>query len=155
MGMRGPKPKPTALKAAEGNPGHRQLNNAEPAYDAVLPDPPEHLTKRAVEEWHRVAPQLYKARILTAADLVALSAYCQAYADWVRARDEIELQGFVITTEKGNIIQSPWVGIANRAMDRFMKVAAEFGMTPSSRTRVSAPSNDPKKKLDKFREKTS
>jgi P27 family predicted phage terminase small subunit len=155
MAPRGPKPKPTALKQQSGNPGHRKPNKSEPVLAPSLPQPPEHLTEAAVEEWNRVAPELYKARVLTDADRMGLAAYCQAYADWVNARGEIEISGYVITTEKGNVIQSPWVGIANRAMANFMRIAAEFGMTPSSRTRVSAPSSDPKKKLDKFRGKTS
>jgi P27 family predicted phage terminase small subunit len=151
MAVRGPKPKPTATKSQAGNPGHRALNTAEPHFDPALPDPPLYLTESAVIEWKRVAPQLFAARVLTAADLASLAAYCQAYADWMNARDELSASGFTITTEKGNLIQSPWVGIANKAMNNFVKIAAEFGMTPSSRTRVSALTPQKNSKLDKFR----
>jgi P27 family predicted phage terminase small subunit len=131
------------------------LNKYEPQFDPALLPPPPHLTEAAIAEWNRVAPQLYAVRVLTAADLASLAAYCQAYADWIHARTELDKHGFTITTEKGNLIQSPWVGIANKAMNNFVRYAAEFGMTPSSRSRVSAPSGQKNSKLDKFREKKS
>ena len=36
-------------------------------------------------------------------------------------------------------IQNPLVGIANRAMELMHKFLGEFGLTPSSRTRLQAP----------------
>ena len=42
----------------------------------------------------------------------------------------------VIKTASGNLIQNPFLGIANHAMDQMLKIAAEFGMTPSSRSRL-------------------
>ena len=38
--MAGRKPKPTALKKLEGNPGKRKLNNKEPVPDKGMPDCP-------------------------------------------------------------------------------------------------------------------
>jgi P27 family predicted phage terminase small subunit len=135
---RGRKPKPTALKKAEGNPGKRALNADEPQLAPALPDPPAHLTGEALIEWNRVAPDLFKAGVLTIADRAALAVYCQAWADWVEACGEMAVGNKVITTEKGYQVQSPWVGIANRAMDKMLKFASEFGLTPASRTRIHA-----------------
>jgi P27 family predicted phage terminase small subunit len=42
-------------------------------------------------------------------------------------------------TTKGNLIQNPLVGIANKAMADMVRYAAEFGMTPSARTRLGTP----------------
>jgi phage terminase small subunit len=39
-------------------------------------------------------------------------------------------------TSNGNEVQSPWVGIANRNLETMIKLAKEFGMTPSARTRI-------------------
>jgi P27 family predicted phage terminase small subunit len=44
----------------------------------------------------------------------------------------------VITTDKGNKIQNPLVGIARRAQADMVRYASEFGMTPSARSRVHA-----------------
>lgn len=135
---RGRKPKPTALKIAEGNPGKRALNNSEPKLKAVLIDPPAHLAGLALEEWNRVAPDLVAVGVLTVADRAALAAYCQAWADWIEARENITLFGMVVTSEKGWQQQSAWVGIANKALDKMMKFATEFGLTPASRSRIHA-----------------
>jgi P27 family predicted phage terminase small subunit len=154
MTKRGPKTTPTALKEQNGNPGHRPLNKNEPQFDPALPSAPEFLTDAAKAEWKRVAPQLFASRVLTEADRSALAGYCQAYADWVHAREMLD-GGFTIITEKGNVIQSPWVGIANKALGNYLKIAAEFGMTPSSRSALSAIAPKKNSKLDKFREKKS
>ena len=51
MAVRGRKPKPTALKVLEGNPGHRPLNKKEPMPKGKLPRCPEWLEDDAKKEW--------------------------------------------------------------------------------------------------------
>ena len=70
--------------------------------------------------------------------------YCQAWGDHVKAEYMIRKLGHVITTTNGNIIQSPWVGISNKAKLTAHKFLVEFGLTPASRSKVSA--SDPKEK---------
>ena len=137
--MKGRKPKPTALKVLAGNPGKRPLNDAEPNFMGErIGNAPKHLSAEAKAEWKRVAPVLKAAGVLTPADRGALAAYCQAWARWVEAERKIETEGMVTTTPSGYEMQSPWVGIANKALELMRAFAAEFGMTPSSRTRVRA-----------------
>jgi len=53
--------------------------------------------------------------------------------------------GLMIRTTGGNAIQNPLVGTANKTMADMMRYAAEFGMTPSARSRIvaeSPPSDD-------------
>ena len=50
MAIRGRKPKPTALKVLEGNPGHRPLNKKEPMPKGKLPRCPEWLEDDAKKE---------------------------------------------------------------------------------------------------------
>ena len=50
------------------------------------------------------------------------------------------------TTSNGNIIQNPLVGIANKSLELMHKYLTEFGMSPSSRTRVSAKKKTGEKK---------
>lgn len=144
--MRGRKNKPTALKELEGNPGKRALNEKEPKPDAAIPECPKHLTGEARKEWDRVTHELYDLGILTKIDRGALAAYCQAWLDFVYASGKVDEEGEVITTQKldkeGNVIGeggkylNPWVGIKQSAMDRVVRIGAEFGMTPASRTRI-------------------
>ena len=75
--MRGRKPKPTALKIAQGNPGKRAINGAEPKPPTSLPDCPPHLSPEAQAEWHRIAESLNKIGLLTQIDRTTMAAYCQ------------------------------------------------------------------------------
>lgn len=146
MAKPGPKPKPTQVKKLEGNPGKRQLNKTEPKFALSFIHPPEGLTDLAIAEWNRIAPELHKTKLLTVADMAALAAYCQSWADWMEARDHIDSDGMTKVSEKGYLYQSPWVGIANKAMSNFLRIAAEFGLTPSARSRLSIepePPQDP------------
>ena len=52
------------------------------------------------------------------------------------AKDAVT-EGLILRTKSGNVIQNPLVGAANKAMADMVRYAAEFGLTPSSRTRVS------------------
>lgn len=143
--MRGRKPKPTHLKLVAGNPGKRKLNPAEPIPVRQLPNPPAELSDDAKVEWGRVSEELYRLGLLTGVDRAPLAAYCQAYGRWMQAERHIAAMakndqltgGLLIRTTNGNAIQSPLVGIANKAMADMMRYAVEFGMTPSARARVS------------------
>jgi len=142
----GRKPKPTGLKLISGNAGKRPLNLAEAEIDLDRPLPPPHLTDDAKVEWGRVVETLYLAGLMTAVDRAALAAYCQAYGRWAQAERALAEMaakdpttgGLLIKTSNGNAIQNPLVGIANKAQADLVRYAAEFGMTPSSRSRVQA-----------------
>lgn len=133
---RGPKPKPTALKKAAGNPGKRPLNPAEARPDPSRPNAPRWLGQAAKREWKRVASRLHQAGLLTYIDRSLLAAYCQAYGRWVEAELQLKTQPLVVISDKGNLYQNPWVGVARAAMTDMIKIAAEFGMSPSARSRI-------------------
>ena len=135
MGVGGTKPKPTALKVIEGNPGGRPLNKNEPK-PKLGTDCPEWLDDVARAEWDRVYPELERTGVITEVDRATLADYCAAWSLLVRAQEGLE-HGEVIETSTGTLIQSPYVGMVNRASDRLRKLACELGMTPSSRSRVT------------------
>ena len=137
---RGRKPKPTETKKLEGNPGKRAINNQEPKPRVVIPSVPEHLQGEARAEYKRISAELSILKIITNLDRAALVSYCQAWGDYVKACQKIKTEGEVITSDKGNLYQNPWVGIKTGAMDRMLRISAEFGMTPSSRTRLKVES---------------
>jgi P27 family predicted phage terminase small subunit len=43
-----------------------------------------------------------------------------------------------VKTEGGNIIQNPFLAIANKCLFQMAQIESEFGMTPSSRSRIRA-----------------
>jgi P27 family predicted phage terminase small subunit len=140
--MRGRRPKPTRLKLLTGNPGKRALNANEPKPEAAIPECPVELGPVARREWERMATQLAALRILTHLDRAALAAYCGAYAMWAEATDSIQKYGTMVKSPTGYPVQSPYVSIANRQAEIMMRIASEFGFTPASRSRISAPPRD-------------
>jgi P27 family predicted phage terminase small subunit len=136
-------PVPTALKVIRGNPGKRPINRNEPqpSRHVVMP---EWLSPEAQRHWPAVAEQLHAAGLLTAIDTTALGLYCEAFARWKHANAQIVKYGTVVKSPNGFPIQSPYLAIANKAHDQMTKLLAEFGMTPSSRSRCTiAKSDDP------------
>ena len=85
MATRGRKPKPTAMKILEGNPGKRPLNENEPVPPKGEIKSPAWLLPEAKKEWKRLAPSLEAMGVLTMADWTAFQGYCQAYARWKEA----------------------------------------------------------------------
>ena len=73
----GRKPKPSQLKLVTSNPGKRQVNRKEAKAKAAIPAPPHHLTVDAVDEWNRVATELFHLGILSEIDRAALAASMQ------------------------------------------------------------------------------
>ena len=134
--MAGRKPKPTALKELQGNPGKRPLNKREPKPTGT-PTCPSHLDDNAKKEWRRISKELTAIGLLTSVDRAALAAYCCAYSRWAAAEENIQKFGTVIKSPKsGYPVQNPYVSVANTALDLMRKFATEFGLTPASRSRL-------------------
>lgn len=142
MGKRGPAPKPTALRVLEGNPGHRPINKNEPKPPALNVKCPAWLSPYAKKEWRRIGPALFEMGLLTDADVQAFAAYCQAYANWREATEFIQQHGMVVRLPSGYIQQVPQVSYANQNLTAMKQFAQEFGLTPSSRSRLYANSAD-------------
>lgn len=151
--MRGRKPLPSHLKLIKGSAKgdlRRKGKPTEITLPPSLPMPPPHLCDEAKVEWGRVASMLYALRLLSEADIAALAAYCQAWATFKRATEALEVmskgdpltKGLLIKTTNGNAIQNPLLGIANKAAADMVRFAAEFGLTPSARARLSSASNE-------------
>lgn len=143
-------PKPTAVKILEGNPGKRPLNQLEPIPPDALPSMPEYFNEYAEECWMRTSTVLYHMKLLTVADRDMMEAYCIAYATWREANEDIKKNGSVmqILHPNGEVKYEqvrPQVTIANKALDQMMKLAVQFGMTPSARSRLMVLPKEDKK----------
>lgn len=147
MGERGPKPLPANVHALRGNRSRltaTQLDDVRPP--AAIPDAPAHLIAEALEEWNRITPLLMELGLITEIDRATLAAYCQNYGRWVNAELKIAKLnampdgdghgGEIGTTPSGYKQISVLLQISNRALEMYTKYAAEFGMTPSARSRV-------------------
>jgi P27 family predicted phage terminase small subunit len=139
--MRGRKPKPTAQRRLEGNPGKRRLNEDEPKPPAPSEEfdvPPPELAEHAIAaaEWSRLAPMLRAVRVITEADRSALLALCLEWGRYIDATAQTKRSGMVIQTKSGYPITNPYLAIAVRALAGCQKLWTELGLTPSSRARV-------------------
>lgn len=115
-----------------------------------MPKPPEHLSDAEKEKWKSVVRELHPLGLVTTIDKDALAMYCTIYVRWVKAERMVREKGEIIKTAAGNIIQNPYLSIANRALDQLNKLGAEFGMTPSSRSRVKTDMLDPDQELERM-----
>lgn len=152
--MKGRPAKPTSLKVLQGNPGKRALNKKEPKPAAGIPKCPAHLSKEAKQVWREVVPQLQVMRVLTLADAHALELYCDAMATYRQARQLLNEHGATYETgsqDKGIMYRRrPENEIAEDAWRRAHAALQQFGLTPSSRTKLKTEPEQPKDLLSEL-----
>jgi P27 family predicted phage terminase small subunit len=140
--MRGRKPVPTALKLVKGNPGRRRLPKNEPKPQRAVPTPPEHLSQRAALAWGAMSARLDTAHVLTVLDGLGLEQLCENYGEILDLREDIKTNGRFEVIEMTNgskrtVARAAYEKLAD-AERRFRAMLTEFGLTPSSRSRVTA-----------------
>lgn len=150
MAIRGKKPKPTKLKIMEGNPGKRPLNLNEPKPLLIAPECPKELSHKAKEIWNRFYPEMERTGILAYIDEMAFTGLCQNYAIYLETEKFLEEKGRTYKTRRGKIKTRPEVYISNNALNFVKAFAVEFGLTPSSRGRISLPSGTLDDELEKL-----
>lgn len=143
--------KPTALKLLHGN-RKATINTREPRF-VGLPICPQWLHPRAKAEWKRVLAEFADTGLITAVDGAALAAYCQAYARWRQAEEQVSREGQMvkehIVTRSGNPTgryrtkKHPAVTIARDERAAMIAAGRLFGFDPTSRTRVLIPESPP------------
>jgi phage terminase small subunit len=154
MGLRGPAPKPTGIRVLEGNPSKRPLPENEPQYDCGIPAPPKGISRAAKRIWDDLANEMAFSGVLRRVDQRSL---------WQLAEDEALLEeGYVGLRKMANALKAEakkqgknlpagpifaLLGMTNGrlAMSAIRDLASrviierrEFGLTPASRSRISA-----------------
>jgi P27 family predicted phage terminase small subunit len=143
--MPSPKPKPTRLKIIDGDKHTERINKNEPQpRDGATC--PAWLSKDAKAEWKRITPELKALGLLTILDRTTLAAYCQAYANWKEAELLIQEMGtqYTVRDSQGQRVvkRYPHTAAAQEWNKRMQSLAAEFGFSPSSRTKISLTGED-------------
>lgn len=148
--MQGRKPKPTRMKILAGNPGKRPLNNREPQPTVGKSKCPVWMSPKAKLAFRELSEVLCdELGVLTVADRKALELLCDAYSEYRDARDYVRKNGATYEThsvtgkdEEGVPVlttvvrKRPQVDMASDAWKRVKGMLVEFGLTPSSRTRL-------------------
>lgn len=135
-------PKPTALKLVDGDKNKERINENEPKPDTTMPPVPSYLDAMAKRHWRDMAEVLNSLGLLTSIDRDMFAAYCTAYSNWRKAEAVVRDEGMTFTTDKGEIKRRPETTIAKEQMTIWKALASEFGMTPSSRTKIQVSGED-------------
>jgi P27 family predicted phage terminase small subunit len=144
--MKGRKPVPTSLKILSGTRKDR-VNRSEPKALPGRPACPDHLDDVAKAKWAEMVGVIEPMGTLTLAEGEALAIYCGAFSRYLRALDAIARDGITID---GGGRKHPALIAVKDAESTMMRIISEFGLTPSSRSKVSGLAEAPKDSLDEF-----
>ena len=133
---RGRKPKPSAVRVLEGNPGHRPINASEPVCTGKAVRP-KWLVGEGKKFWDNYAGEAEAMGILTAVDGPLFAAMAEHWGEYVRACRATKRTGFKAHNKHDQI--SPLLTWKKQALATYLVLATEFGFTPSARCRLSLP----------------
>jgi len=133
----GRRPAPSAIRRAGGQRADR-LNPFEPLpLRSSCPEPPPSLCAEARAIWHRLAPDLHRAGVLTSWDVEPFAGYCDLAVQVERARDVLG-QGLLARGRRDNLVTNPMWRVYRDAFVLLRAYAVEFGLTPAARSQVRA-----------------
>ena len=153
MGKRGPKPTPRAILKLKGSRAADYLPDQAEA-ELAVPRMPSWLLPLAKTKWKELTKELEALGVIGTIDSTALAMLCQAHARYRECEDYVSEYGlyFTMTDQAGNTIDR--LCDMAREMDRIreflLRAHADFGMTPSARTRISVTGKPKKGELQKF-----
>ncbi len=138
MGRRGPKPQSQKQKRAKGErrPSQQTVTVIEFPKVSQVPEPADWLNADGQELWRKVGPMLFAQRLLSHADLYALGHLCQ-------------LHGKIVDGYRRQIQPTA------AELSQLRMYFSEFGMTPTSRTRVGGSGGDKKNPFERNGPKTA
>lgn len=131
----GRKPKPTALKVLEGNPGKRALPEGEP--QPAIPsnlDPPIWLDELGREAWEQLAPELGRLGMLTVLDMPLFALSCQLYGTIRRAGKASKT--LTQRSRANGLVARPQVGQFTTGLNTLRQLWSDFGVTATARARL-------------------
>lgn len=140
--MKGRPPKPAPLKLLQGNPGKREVKASKGGSSNKLPQTPRHLDRVGRYAYKKLVDQLGPSGIIQETDGLALELLADAYQEFRDARAAIKKHGgptYETITESGSKIHRayPEVAIGQDAWRRLKGMLTEFGLTPSSRSKIN------------------
>lgn len=138
MGRRGPPPLPSAIKRARGTYQSCRESPSEPRGTRGVPDMPPGLDDRERAEWQDLGARLLAMGVLHKQQLEAFELLVRAKCRFIALAERVREMGEVLTDANGDLYRNPVVVSAERAAVEYRRLLLEFGLTPSSATRVHA-----------------
>ena len=128
----GPNPRPTKLKVMAGTNRKDRTNLREPQPVPGRPECPPWLSPKSRAHWDELIPSLEAMGVLSRSDGDALACYCDAFTRYVAESTRL----------RGMDPSHPAYGALHRqcasTLTAVRQLAELFGLTPASRSRVSA-----------------
>ena len=150
MAKAGRRPKPTALKILEGTQKGRAKR--EPALPAGVPPMPKRLEvdQVAVEKWRELSDILTRMGVLTLGDGEALATLCEVHSAEQSCLLQLRAGGAVMHTDLGGVKPNPAGSLYRSLVSQKAALLSEFGLTPSSRTKLATKAEVQKDELEAF-----
>ena len=124
------------------------LNRNEPRMSGAATCP-TYLLPLAKREWRRIMAEFGDLGLVASVDQSALAAYCQAFALWPQASDEVQKTGItvrepIVSRYTGEVTghrvkKNPALTILQQERAAMLAAGRLFGFDPSSRSSISAP----------------
>ena len=135
--------KPTALKIISGTDQPCRIRNDEPKPAADNIEMPDGMSEKAQKYFDDVKAKLLACKVVTDIDNYALAILATAIAELFEIQALLDEGGIIMEGRNGYPVVSPYFRAYNQKQDQVRRMLIEFGMTPSSRTRVgTTESND-------------
>ena len=150
MAKAGRRPKPTAIRILEGT--QRGPAKREPSMPPGVPPMPERLKVDAVavEKWQELASILIKMGVLTTGDGEALATLCEVHSAEQSCLLQLRAGGAVMHTDLGGVKPNPAGPMYRSLVAMKASLLSEFGLTPSSRTKLATQVEVKKDELEEF-----
>ena len=143
---KGRKKLPTELKKMQGTLEKSRLleNEMQVELCSNLPKSPDWLSKIGKQEWKKITLQLYNLNMLHKIDLRLIEAYCNEISLYIETEQLLRNKGRIqaFKNPDGTLKHAqavPYQKIAKDALNSALKLATQFGITPSARASISAP----------------
>ena len=88
-----------------------------------------------------------KLGLINKSQRVTLEMYCVMYGRWRKA--EKQAKSIMKKSKKGTYYYNPYLAVADRAVDRLIKLGNELGLSPKSFYSLKDRIDKPKKKVNK------
>lgn len=147
--------KPTKIKELQGTirKCREDENEMQVAQVVEMPSAPSFLNEQGAKEWDLVTNELANIKMLHLTDLAVLAAYCNEMGTYHALAQEMGGNYTERTYDKDGKLRAskiaPKYKVMQAALQNALKIASQFGFTPSSRASLSMPEQD-KEKTDDF-----
>jgi len=139
----GPRPMPRNLRLLVGgrSASPDRMPDKQPTPAVAMPKPPRGMDKRDRTYWREFTSRMAILNCSSTADAGAIELWVKTRRRWKDATENIEKYGMLIpggTPKNPQPRRNPLLTELHRCEATMLRIECEFGMTPSSRTRVTS-----------------